>query len=808
MRDPVGRNLILKRSSMPSVAQIDEPVLTGYTVTMKKTGENERFQNGFVLNNKHHLNGHVDNFKNSELNGNHIESNGYHNGNGYQNGHHDEILNGDDSVGNQKMTNGVRLSGDIREKNPLKTSKFTPTEAIPDTVDPSLAWKYDGKVYDKGPDQILPSDAIYTWHPDGATRISRLGTGEMSERRPISVPDLLIRATKRAPERAAMAVKRNGEWQKWTYTDYLQDVRTAAKGFIALGLQRYHAVCILGFNTPEWFIADMGAIFAGGFAAGIYTTNSPEACAYVAEDSQANIFVVEDEKQLAKILEVRDKLPHLKAIIQYTGEPTAPGVLSWSKLMMIGSQQSDDELDARLKTVAINQCCTLIYTSGTTGNPKGVMLSHDNMTWTAHVNAQLCGFRDFVEEYISFLPLSHVAAQMADIYCPLTCSATVFFADKNALKGTLIDTMKEVKPTKFLAVPRVWEKMYEKMMDIGRQTTGVKKMIATWAKAKGLDYNLKRMNGVEDPETFGFKVANKVILSKIRDALGLTRCDLHLSGAAPINPEILKYFYSLNIVVTEVYGMSECSGPHAMAVERESVTMFRLGSCGKTLFGATTRLDKPDADGNGEVCIGGRHVLMGYLRQQEKTQSAIDEGGWLHSEDIGKLDEDGYLYITGRLKELLITAGGENVAPVPIEDNVKTALPFVSQAVLLGDRLKFLSVLLTLKTDVDKETQEPLEKLLPVAVDWLKKNADCHCETVQDVMKELYEKKNTKLTQAIQAGIDAANKKAPSQAQKIQKWVVLPKDFSVPGGELGPTLKLKRQTVYDKYNDTISGLYN
>jgi long-chain-fatty-acid--CoA ligase ACSBG len=260
-------------------------------------------------------------------------------------------------------------------------------------------------------------------------------------------------------------------------------------------------------------------------------------------------------------------------------------------------------------------------------------------------------------------------------------------------------------------------------------------------------------------------------------------------------------------VVTEVYGMSECSGPHAMAVERQDVTMFRLGSCGKTILGASTRLANPDADGNGEVCMGGRHVLMGYLDQEDKTTAAIDDGGWLHSEDIGKVDSDGYLYITGRLKELLITAGGENVAPVPIEDNIKTALPFVSQAVLLGDRLKFLSVLLTLKTDVDKETQEPLDKLMPVTKDWLKKNADLSCETVQDVMKELYEKNNPELLHAVQAGIDAANKKAPSQAQKIQKWVVLPKDFSVPGGELGPTLKLKRQTVYDKYKETISSLY-
>ena len=255
---------------------------------------------------------------------------------------------------------------------------------------------------------------------------------------------------------------------------------------------------------------------------------------------------------MAKVLEVRDQLPDLKAIIQYTGEPTEEGVISWSKLLMIGQEQDDSILEDRLKQIAINQCCTLIYTSGTTGNPKGVMLSHDNLTWTSQVMAQFFNFRDCWEEYISFLPLSHVAAQLADIYCPMSCCATVYYGDKNALKGSLIETMREIKPTKFLAVPRVWEKMYEKMQEIGRSTTGVKKTIATWAKAKGLEYNMKRMNGSARPESVGFRLANKLILTKIRDALGLTRCDLHLSGAAPISQEILKYFFSLNIVVTEV----------------------------------------------------------------------------------------------------------------------------------------------------------------------------------------------------------------------------------------------------------------
>ncbi|CAG7784884.1 unnamed protein product [Allacma fusca] len=782
------------------------PVLTNFAYAQKKNlNDNERFQNGISngVNNKHSDKSDSDNFLFSEINGNL-----YINGNGTA---HEieppELKTAEIKVvsvdGNMKSSlkvinpNGVTV---LKED----TVKRSPQVVAPDSsVDPSLSWKLSGKAYLNGPDQILPSTAIYTCNPDGAVRLPAMSDHPMAKRQPVSVPSLLKQAADRNPDKTALAIKRNGEWQKWSYRQYHNDVRAVAKGFIALGLERYHSVCILGFNTPEWFQADLAAIFAGGFAAGIYTTNTPEACAYCAIDSKANIFVVEDEKQLAKVLQMRDVLTHLKAIIQYTGEPTEEGVLSWSKLLMIGNQQDDSILEDRLSQLAINQCCTLIYTSGTTGNPKGVMLSHDNLTWTAQVNAQWCGFQDSVEEYISFLPLSHVAAQMADIYCPLTCCASVYFGDKNALKGSLIDTMKEIKPTKFLAVPRVWEKMYEKMQEVGRSTTGVKKTIATWAKSKALDYNMKRMRGVENPETFGFKIANKLILSKIRDALGLTRCDILLSGAAPISREILKYFMSLNIVVTEVYGMSECSGPHCMAID----SAFRIGSCGKTLPGCVTQIRSPDADGNGEILMGGRHVSMGYLHQLEKTRAAIDSDGWLHSEDIGHVDSDGYLFITGRLKELLITAGGENVAPVPIEDNIKHELPFVSQAVVLGDRLKFLSILLTLKTEVDKDTQEPLDKLLPYTKDWIQHSGQCSVDTVDDVIRELYTNKNQNLIQAIQKGIDRANLKAVSQAQRLQKWRVLPVDFSIPGGELGPTMKLKRQTVYDKYKDVIEDLY-
>jgi len=249
--------------------------------------------------------------------------------------------------------------------------------------------------------------------------------------------------------------------------------------------------------------------------------------------------------------------------------------------------------------------------------------------------------------------------------------------------------------------------------------------------------------------------------------------------------------------------MSECSGPHAMATPQA----FRLGSVGRTMEGCVTKIATPDKDGNGEILMGGRHVFMGYLNQESKTKAALDEEGWLHSEDIGRVDSDGFLFITGRLKELLITAGGENVAPVPLEDTIKGELPIVSQCVVLGDKLRFLSTLLTFKTEIDVETQQPLDTLTPACKEWIEKNGNCKVTTLPDVLHELYNTKNQQLIDAIQSGITRTNSRAISQAQKIQKWVVLPTDFSIPGGELGPTLKLKRNVVYDKYKDTIAEIY-
>ncbi|KAJ7421600.1 Long-chain-fatty-acid--CoA ligase ACSBG2 [Willisornis vidua] len=586
-----------------------------------------------------------------------------------------------------------------------------------------------------GPRAPSPSASrVWTTRRDGEVRLRMEERGIGSEM-PQTVHQLFQESVRKYGDYFALASKKGGRWIKLTYQMYYDECCKAAKSFLKLGLERFHGVGILGFNSAEWFIADIGAILAGGFAVGIYTTNSPQACHYVAENCSANVIVVENQKQLQKILEIEDKLPHLKAIVQYGEE--------------------------------IKEKRPNLY----------------SLTWTAAAAGrfvQLSDARERQEQVVSYLPLSHIAAQMSDIWSAMTFGVQVFFAQPDALKGSLVETLREVRPTAFLGVPRVWEKMEEKMKSVGMKSSALRRKVASWAKGVGLQTNLKRMNG------------------KVRKALGLDRCTKCYTGAAPITRETLEFFLSLNIPVLELYGMSESSGPHTVSVPHS----FRLSSCGKELTGCRTLIHKPDRDGIGEICFSGRHIFMGYLNMEDKTKEAIDEDGWLHSGDLGRHDKDGFLFITGRIKELIITAGGENVPPVPIEDAVKSAVPIISNAMLVGDKAKFLAMLLTLKCNVDAETGEPEDDLTPEALEYCQKlgsKATKVSEVISSKDKDIYA--------AIQKGITAVNEGATSNAQKVQKWILLEKDFSIFGGELGPTMKLRRQVVAQKYKAQIAELY-
>lgn len=645
-------------------------------------------------------------------------------------------------------------------------------------------------------DDLAPATEYVVTKRDQAVKLRMSQKGPGSEK-PLTVPSMFYQTVQRVPNHPAIAVKRGGVWIQWTYQQYFSDTQKAAKALIKLGLEPLHGVGILGFNSPEWFIANNGAIFAGGFTVGIYSTNNADACKYVALNSQCNVIVVENNQQLKKILQVWDDLPDLKAVVQYTGEVAEKrdNVYSWKEFMELSSQVSDDTLQHRLSLLAPNKACCLIYTSGTTGNPKGVMLSHDNLCWTAGKAVENAGLLYASEVQLSFLPLSHIAGSITDIYGAMACAATVYFAQPDALRGSLLGTLKEVRPTVFVGVPRVWEKMVEGIKHKSREFGFFKKKIGAWAKSVGYRTTIAEMN--HEPVPGAFKIAN-IMLNKAKGELGFDRCRIFMSGAAPIMKETIEFFYGLHIPLMEVYGMSECSGPHTVC----SLDRFRTSSVGTEIPGVQTKLADKDEEGNGEVRMYGRHVFMGYLDEEQKTKETFDEELYLMSGDIGKKDKDGFLFITGRKKELIITAGGENIAPVPIEDTVKECLPCVSNCILIGDKRKFLSMLITLKVDVNMDTLEPTDNLTAVTVDWVKAQGS-GATKVSDILDH----KDAIVLKAIQKGIDKANERAISRAQKIQKWSILPRDFSIPGGELGPTMKLRRPIVHKMYAKTIDAFY-
>lgn len=573
----------------------------------------------------------------------------------------------------------------------------------------------------------------------------------------------------RYSDQPALTIKKNNVWESTTWKDYYEQILVTGRAFMALGLEKGDAVTIIGSNCPQWLISDYGAIFAGAIPVGIYTTNSPEQCHYIAEHSEAAVAVVENEEQLAKFLKIRDDLPKLKAIVLMNGSHADEKVYAWEDLPGLAEGITQAQLQERMDDQIPEDLCTLIYTSGTTGNPKGVMLSHDNITWTAKQLAENTKTtqKDIV---VSYLPLSHIAEQVVSLHCPASIGLHIYFAESLDALG---DNLVEVRPTMFLGVPRVWEKIQAKMMAAGAQNPPLKKKIAAWARKKGLQGGYADQKGEPRPMFYG--LAHKLVFSKVREKLGLDRCRLQASAAAPISRDTLEFFLSLGIPITEVYGMSESTGPGTVSTPDN----YETCSAGPPMIGTEIKI----AD-DGEVLMRGRHVFMGYFKNEEETKKTIDADGWLHSGDIGELDAKGFLKITDRKKELIITAGGENVAPQLLEGKLK-AIGVVSQATVIGDKRKYLTALITL--DPEKVADEA------AAVGSQAKNA---AEAAQcDIFGKHFE------------SLIADVNKTLARVQTIKKYTIVPEDFSVEGGELTPTMKLKRRIIYEKYADDIERMY-
>jgi len=649
-----------------------------------------------------------------------------------------------------------------------------------------------------GPDRVLPANTLSTTWPDGQVELRFSDLDPRCQEKPISVWTMLNNTAKRNPNGLAMAVKRNDEWIKWTYAEYLDDVTTVAKAFIRLGLKPFHSVNILGFNAPEWHISAVASIVAGGLSAGIYTTNSADATRYVAEHSRCNIMVVEDEEQLAKVESIQDRCPEMQTIIQYTGFPSSPEVLSWQSVLEIGREEDDTELRRRLASQATNQCCTLVYTSGTTGNPKGVMLSQDNITWTCQRAHEVYDWKYDYETVVSYLPLSHVAGTFIDIYLIMYGGGCVWFADKMAMQGTLLKTLVEARPTLFFGVPRVYEKVMEKMTDAGKLQSPLKQKISAAAKAATAEHHFATFEG-KPGGGIKYKLAQKVVMSKVAKMLGFDRTRGFYSSAAPLSEDVFKYFCSLDMPIQELLGSSETTGPQTASTSGQGI---RLGSVGRPYDCWEVDILDPDETGLGEIATRGRNACMGYIWEEKKTQELFNAEGYVLSGDLGRYDKDGFLFVSGRQKEIIVTAGGENIAPVPIEDALKELLKdYFANVLVIGDKRKHLAAILTLRCVLDEKNQ-PTNNLHPSVVRWAE-DFGVEAETADDIISE----DNPEIKAYVMGAIQKINRKAVSNAAKVHKFMIAPNDFSLAGGELTPTMKIKRHFVIEKYQKKIQQMY-
>jgi len=613
-----------------------------------------------------------------------------------------------------------------------------------------------------------------------------------------TVPQAMGRTVRALSDKVAYRKEVDGQWQERSWQQYAGEVDRFARALIAIGVEPHEGVAIQGGNSPQWLIANVGSIFARAIPAGVYTTNSAESSRYIANHCKASVIVVEDSEQLGKYLEKERELTAAKCYVvwkgTFKGKSRLP-VYDFEQFLKLGDSVKEEALQKRLKEQKPGECASLVYTSGTTGHPKAVMLSHDNILWASKAGTDAYGLND-KDHMISYLPLSHIAAQQLDCFFPLVKGYTVSFARPDALRGSLSTTLKEVRPTVFLGVPRVWEKIEEKMRQVGASAKGYKKVMATWAKSVGKKKGKTRQFGsrhslidriVTVTDDIFYTMAKELAFKKVRKALGLDRCRILGSAAAPLAKHTQEYFMSLDMMPLDVYGMSESAGLGTLSLP----TSYRLGSCGHPLKGADVIVSNPDIDGNGEIKFRGRHVFMGYLNDEEATKKVFDSDGFMATGDVGSFDKDGFLTITGRTKELIITAGGENVAPVPIEENIKNELPCLSQAVVCGDRRKYLVALATLKTQLDKEGN-PTDKLDSTVLKQFAQAGSLATTVAGAKLCPIVAK-------LFREGLERANTHAVSRATKVQKIVVLPEDFTVANGMLTNTMKLKRSVIANRY---------
>ena len=579
-----------------------------------------------------------------------------------------------------------------------------------------------------------------------------------------TMADLLPAAAAKHAGSPACRYKVGDEWQDVSYEELGDTVKEVALGLIDLGVEKGERVSILSHTRPEWTFANFGILCSGAASVSIYQTNSPEECHYVLEHSESRAVFVEDTEQLEKIRAVEDRLPALEHIVVFDpGDGDIGDAITLSDLRERGRARSPSDFEARVDSIGAEDPCVFIYTSGTTGPPKGVILTHSNYR-SVTTMAEAEGIVSPDDTVFLFLPLAHAFALLVQ-FVSIDLGATIAYWERDPQK--IVPNLMEVKPTYFPSVPRIFEKIYTLATSAAPDREELEQAVQLGVKVRDM-----QRRGEEVPEQLrtAFEQADEKLYQNVRNIFGgrVRQC---VTGAAPIAREILEFFYACGVPVLEGYGMTETS----TVATANSLEEFRFGSVGKPLPGQEIRV----AD-DGEILLRGPNIFREYYKNQQATEETLIDG-WLHTGDLGTIDDDGFVYITGRKKDLIITAGGKNITPANLENGLKQNR-WVSQAVVVGDRRPYLVALITL---------DPEE---------LPKFAEEH-GLEPDAVAESEE-----MRAEVQKAVDDVNARV-GRVEQIKKFKILPHDLTQETGELTPTLKVKRNVVSEKYASEIEALY-
>lgn len=580
-------------------------------------------------------------------------------------------------------------------------------------------------------------------------------------------------------DKVAMREKELGIWGSITWRQYGENVKHAGLGLAALGVKRGEVVSIISEGNPQWLYADLGTQGIGGVTNGIYTTDSAKQVEYIVNDSRTVVYIAENEEQLDKILEVRERCPTLKKIVVIDMEGLSdfqdPMVLSFDDLLAQGSnfeKSNPGFWEEQLKLGKSEDLAILIYTSGTTGAPKGAMISHRNLLFQMENAGRLLEQME-EDEQLSFLPLCHIAERGFTLLWPIRSGSTVNFAES---PETVPQNLQEVQPTVFFAVPRLWEKFYSGVAIRMKDATGLGKL--AYKLAIGIGYRVAeaRLEG-QEPSLglkMAFWLADQLVLRNIKRIIGIDRCKWLVTGAAPISPDLIKWYLALGKDMREVYGQTENVGLATSPPEYR----VKLGSIGQAVPNTQVKLSP-----EGEILLKGPHVFMGYLNNPAKTAETIVDG-WLHTGDVGTVDNEGWYRITDRMKDIIITAGGKNITPSEIENQLKFS-PYISDAVVIGDRRKYLTCLIMIDHDnVVKYAQD-------LNVPFTNFASLCRAKEVQDLIWQEIERVNKNF----------------ARVETIKKFRLIDQQLTAEDDELTPTMKLKRKFVNEKYKTMIDEMY-